>query len=94
MSTPVAGPTGLAGSTLPLASTAQAQEGTSNSVVSSPARVREFMEQWGFASEATTTLANCNAATKGALWNYNNTTLNSPAAGTYGRGRLHVFLFA
>jgi hypothetical protein len=44
------------------------------------------MEQWGFASEATTTLANCNAATKGALWNYNNTTLNSPAAGTSGRG--------
>ncbi len=82
----VTGPTGLAGSTLPLASLAQAQEGTSNSVVSSPARVREFMEQWGFASEATTTLANCNAATKGALWNYNNTTLNSPAAGTYGRG--------
>jgi hypothetical protein len=44
------------------------------------------MEQWGFASEATTTLANCNAATKGALWNYNNTTLNIPAAETSGRG--------
>lgn len=80
------GPTGLAGGVLPLATLAEGKEATSNTTLSSPARVREFMEQFGITADFTPTKADLNTSYRGEFWSYNDTTANSPAAASYGRG--------
>ena len=80
------GPTGLAGGVLPLATLAEGKEATSNTTLSSPARVREFLEQFGITADFTTTKADLNTSYRGEFWSYNDTTANSPAAASYGRG--------
>jgi hypothetical protein len=70
----------------PIATTAQAQAATSNLVLMTPAKVREYLEQFGLTATYTTTVADLNTAVKGQFFNYSNTTTNIPTASTYGRG--------
>ena len=80
------GATGPAGGALPLATLEQAKTATLNTVLSSPARVREFMEQYGMTADFTTTKGDLNTSYRGEFWNYGETTANSPLVGSYGRG--------
>ncbi|QGZ16318.1 hypothetical protein Hena1_01680 [Erwinia phage Hena1] len=71
---------------LPLATSDQAKAATSNLVLSTPARVREYMEAHGFTASYTTTATNLNTVVTGDMFNYDNTTTNTPVASSYGRG--------
>lgn len=74
------------GSGLEIATEAEAKAGTNNTKASSPARVREYVEQFGFTNNFTTAVSNLNDATKGQFFSWSNTTTNSPVASSYGCG--------
>lgn len=68
------------------ATQAQAENATLYDVISSPARVREFMEKFGFTAKFTTAVADLNTVVNGSLFNYNADTTHRPGTGGYGRG--------
>lgn len=61
----------------------EAQDATSNVVLSTPAAVREFTQQYGLGGTYTNAVANCNTATTGGFYNYGKST-NSPVTDSYG----------
>lgn len=75
---------------MPIATTDQAKEATSNLVLMTPAHVREYMEQYGLTATYTTQATDLNLVVRGAFFNYSGAatggTANIPVAGTYGRG--------
>ena len=82
----IKGADGSGSGTIPFATTAEAKAATSTTVVMSPARVREYMENHGFTASFTTTATDLNLVVTGDLFNYSATTLNHPGTGGYGRG--------
>lgn len=75
------------GGSVTFATTKQAQDADSTTVAMSPARVREFMEQFGLAADYTTTSTDLDLVLKGQLFNYSATTKHRPGgAGKHGRG--------
>lgn len=70
----------------PLANTTQAQAAESSTIPTTPAGVREYMEQFGLTSTYTTASENLNSVVRGAFFNWGNTTANAPVADSYGRG--------
>lgn len=61
----------------------EAEAGTSNVVLSTPAAVREFTQQYGLGGTYTNAVADCNTATTGGFYNYGKST-NSPVTDSYG----------
>lgn len=80
----ILGPAGSGGVTF--ATTQQAKDATSSTVASSPARVREFVEQFGFTGTFTTMATDMDALVVGQFFNYGSSTTHAPA-GTIGWGR-------
>lgn len=72
------------------ATQAQGLEASSYDVISSPARVREFVEQFGFTASYMPAATDMNTITgstdKTVVINFNNNTVNTPITGSYGRG--------
>ena len=73
-----------------LATSDQAKAAALATVAATPAGVREFMEQYGFTASYMNDSANLNTITsttdRTVCFGFNNTTLNTPVAGSYGRG--------
>lgn len=69
-----------------LAQTSDAQAATNSLIPTTPAGVREYMEQFGLTSTYTNTVADLNTVVKGQMFNWSNTSANSPVANSYGRG--------
>lgn len=74
------------GGSVTFATTDQAKAATSTTVASSPARVREYMENWGFTATYTSQASDLNTIVNGQMFNYGNTTSNRPGTAGYGRG--------
>lgn len=74
------------GSTVTFATTEEAQAATALDKAMSPARTREYMEQYGITATYVPVTANLNTIVKGQMFNWDNTTTNTPVAGSYGRG--------
>ncbi len=70
----------------PLANTSQAQAAEISTIPTTPAGVREYMEQFGLTSTYTTAPADLNSVVRGAFLNWGNTTANAPVADSCGRG--------
>ena len=81
-----AGAWGKTTSLMPFADTAEAKAAQSTTKAISPARLREYIQQWGIAADYTVGQTNLNDAVKGSFWSYSNTTANTPKANSYGRG--------
>lgn len=71
---------------MPLAQTADAQGATSSLMPTTPAGVREYLEQFGIGATYTTAVSNLNSIVKGQMFNWDNTTTNTPVTSSYGRG--------
>ncbi len=74
------------GSSVSFATTEEAQAATALDKAMSPARTREYMEQYGITASYVPVTANLNTVVKGQMFNWDNTTTNTPVAGSYGRG--------
>ena len=74
------------GSTVTFATTEEAQAATALDKAMSPARTREYMEQYGITATYVAASTNLNNVVKGQMFNWNDTTTNTPVAGSYGRG--------
>ncbi|MED5545701.1 MAG: Calx-beta domain-containing protein [Pseudomonadota bacterium] len=74
------------GGSVTLASTAQAQAAESAEIATTPAGVREYLEQFGLTSTYTSAPGDLNEIVKGQFFNWGNTTGHAPIAGSYGRG--------
>ena len=70
----------------PLANSTQAKAASSSTIPTTPAGVREYLEQYGLTSTYTTTPTNLNTIVNGGFFNWGTTTVNAPLAGSYGRG--------
>lgn len=70
----------------PLANSTQAKAASSSTIPTTPAGVREYLEQYGLTSTYTTAPANLNTIVNGGFFNWGTTTVNAPLAGSYGRG--------
>lgn len=68
------------------ATQAEAEAATITDKASSPARVREFVQKFGFSAGFTNTATDLNLKTAGEFWSYDAATTNKPAANTFGRG--------
>uniref|UniRef100_A0AB39ACK6 Tail fiber n=1 Tax=Erwinia phage Fifi051 TaxID=3238787 RepID=A0AB39ACK6_9CAUD len=71
---------------MPLAQTADAKAATSSLIPTTPAGVREFMEQYGITATFTDAATNLNSIVRGQIFTWNDATTNTPVAGSYGRG--------
>lgn len=80
----IKGAAGSGGATL--ASSDQAKSALLATVATTPAGVREYLEQFGLTSTYTTAPADLNTIVKGGFFNWADTTQNAPLAGSYGRG--------
>ena len=80
----ILGPAGSGGGTF--ATTQEAKDANSTTLVMAPTRTREYNEQFGFGADFTTAPADLDALVKGQFFNYINTTLHRPGTGGYGRG--------
>lgn len=70
----------------PLANSTQAKAASSSTIPTTPAGVREYLEQYGLTSTYTTAPTNLNTIVNGGFFNWGTTTVNAPLAGSYGRG--------
>ncbi|AEJ81585.1 tail fiber protein [Erwinia phage vB_EamP-S6] len=77
---------GGGGGSTTFATNPEALAGQSLTVAMSPGRTREYLESLGLGAKFTTALANLNTAVRFQPWSWNDTTTNTPAAGSYGRG--------
>lgn len=68
------------------ASTQEAKDATITNKASSPARVREFVEQFGFTGGFTNTADDLDTVVKGQFFNYGSSTLHRPGTIGWGRG--------
>lgn len=80
----ILGPAGSGSTTF--ATTEEAKDATITTKASSPARVREFVEQFGFTGTFTTMADDMNTVVEGSFFNYGSSTAHAPA-GTIGWGR-------
>lgn len=77
---------GSGGGSVSFATTEEAQAATVLDKAMSPARTREYMEQYGITATYVAASTNLNNVVKGQMFNWNDTTTNTPVAGSYGRG--------
>lgn len=64
----------------------QAQAAIATDVAMSPARVREYLEQFGLTAPYTNAATDLNGQVKGGFFSYDSGTQNTPVASSYGRG--------
>lgn len=65
---------------------ATAQAAASYTTIMSPARTREFMEQYGITASYMSTATDLNNSLKGEFFNYSTSTAHYPGTSGYGRG--------
>lgn len=74
------------GTSVTLATLEQTKAAVLNDVATTPAGVREFIEQFGWTASYLTEETDLNTARSNAVFGYGPTTLNIPGTVTYGRG--------
>lgn len=75
-----------AGGDVIFATIEQAKAASATDVAMSPARVREYLEQFGLTATYTDAATDLNDPIKGGFFSYGEDTLHTPTAGSYGRG--------
>lgn len=69
-----------------LATSAESKAAASATIAATPSGVREFMEQYGITAAFNSASTDLNGVVKGVFYTWDNNTLNTPVASSYGRG--------
>lgn len=80
------GKDGADGSDANLATLAQAKSGTATDVATTPEGMAAYLAQYLIGVSASVAATDLNTSLKGAFFTYDNNTLHTPAAASYGRG--------